>query len=858
MNIPSKSENEILDWEFAKPYDGEQLKSSSMNIRNRDQIRQTRCDINMNFPFNFAVSVQPPRGSSGNSTGGSPTRSGSGSSSSPSNENSEEAKNQLLKQLLNSNFQPSSSSTASSSTESGNGSTSNESSRIMKLLNSDGHHGLGGGLKTNSLGGGSGGLKRQANYPLDNAPASKMPCSVVCSENPSLTELLEKPPHLSMTVPPPVPTKWHQEPREKLPKADMRKFLPPHPAERAAKAAAAAAAATASKTTGDTVTTTSALFTMLTSSRQILTQQLRQPQNQVIGTSTASASATSASTNPNRNGSSLLVYTSNSGSQSATSTSASTSRNVSVMYEASPPLSEERDDMLSDILDDLIAFQERSPPPASSPATPAGPASTASSVGGGGGAGALGSTSSGSGVMPQAAKADERRISDIERFLASSERSLFQQQQRLQPQGQPQQLQLSQASASAGSAAQQVQPPTAQQNQQRPKISSLAASAPSLTSILSAPPLATPSGRPQPSASVSGISISGSGSQKTGSGGGELQLSNSRNNGGVGNRNPVNLVPRMNELLQQVPPNVSIPDTPDLDSLILLQERRRRISSGGPGGGPQGNVKLGGQPQNQQQPQASSLPPTGALATLTSQGRSGGPTQQPQTSFNLSQQQSAIQVSSSKGQLLMQQLTSGPSRGSNLQPLTMSRSISYIEATPSSGGSLQQQQPQLFVSNNGTPQVLARRSSFSGISPVGSISPVSTSSGLMSSPPPPGPPGAAAAAAAAVAAASAGVLNQQPQQPGQAQGPLVQHTVQQISRTLPQRHASGGGGTVHHNPNNLQVPQLQRPQLQILGSANVGGHRRLSGSGLEIGGPLAGSARSEDKQRSLLQQLLSE
>ena len=822
----------------------------------------------MNFPFNFAVSVQPPRGSSGNSTGGSPTRSGSGSSNSPSNENSEEAKNQLLKQLLNSNFQPSSSSTASSSTaESGNGSTSNESSRIMKLLNSDGHHGLGGGLKTNSLGG-SGGLKRQANYPLDNAPASKMPCSVVCSENPSLTELLEKPPHLSMTVPPPVPTKWHQEPREKLPKADMRKFLPPHPAERAAKAAAAAAAATASKTTGDTVTTTSALFTMLTSSRQMLTQQLRQPQNQVIGpASTASAaSATSASTNPNRNGSSLLVYTSNSGSQSATSTSASTSRNVSVMYEASPPLSEERDDMLSDILDDLIAFQERSPPPASSPATSAGPASTASVVGGGGGgAGASGSASSGSGVMPQAAKADERRISDIERFLASSERSLF--QQRLQPQGQPQQLQLSQAaSASAGSAAaQQVQPqPTAQpQNQQRPKISSLAASAPSLTSILSAPPLATPSGRPQPSSVSGNISISGSGSQKTGSGS-ELQLSNSRNNGGVGNRNPVNLVPRMNELLQQVPPNVSIPDTPDLDSLILLQERRRRISSGGPpGGGPQqGNVKLGGQPQNQQ-PQASSLPPTGALATLTSQGRSGGPTQQQQTSFNISQQPSAIQVTSSKGQLLMQQLTSGPSRGSNLQPQTMSRSISYIEATPSSGGSLQQQQPQLFVSNNGTPQVLARRSSFSGISPVGSISPVSTSSGLMSSPPPPGPPGAAAAAAAAVAAASAGVLNQQPQQPqGQAQGPLVQHTVQQISRTLPQRHASGGGGggTVHHNPNNLQVPQqLQRPQLQILGSAgNVVGHRRLSGSGLEIGGPLAGSARSEDKQRSLLQQLLSE
>ena len=120
----------------------------------------------------------------------------------------------------------------------------------MKLLNSEppGGHPGGAGIKTNSLGGGSG-LKRQASFPLENAPASKIP-SVVCSENPSLTELLEKPPHLSITVPPPVPTKWHQEPREKLPKADMRKFLPPHPAERAAKAAAAAAAATAAKTTG--------------------------------------------------------------------------------------------------------------------------------------------------------------------------------------------------------------------------------------------------------------------------------------------------------------------------------------------------------------------------------------------------------------------------------------------------------------------------------------------------------------------------------------------------------------------------------------------------------------------------------
>ena len=120
----------------------------------------------------------------------------------------------------------------------------------MKLLNNDQSQHAGGGNGNAGLKTISGGIKRQANYPLDNAPASKMP-SVVCSENPSLTELLENPPHLSITVPPPVPTKWHQEPREKLPKADMRKFLPPHPAERAAKAAAAAAAATASKTTGN-------------------------------------------------------------------------------------------------------------------------------------------------------------------------------------------------------------------------------------------------------------------------------------------------------------------------------------------------------------------------------------------------------------------------------------------------------------------------------------------------------------------------------------------------------------------------------------------------------------------------------
>jgi hypothetical protein len=154
--------------------------------------------------------------------------------------------------------------------------------------------------------------------------------------------------------------------------------------------------------------------------------------------------------------------------------------------------------MLSEILDGVIEFQERIPtlPPASL----------------------------------AAAKTDERRISDIERYLAGSE---------FQPK--------------AANAANEL-------IANRPKIiSSIAASAPSLTSILSAPPL-------------SSVRLSA-----------PSNLANSSNPVRSIPTTQVNLVPRINELLEQVPPNVSIPDTPDLDSLILLQERRRRMSSGGSG-----------------------------------------------------------------------------------------------------------------------------------------------------------------------------------------------------------------------------------------------------------------------------------
>ena len=194
----------------------------------------------------------------------------SSSSPSPNSENSEEAKNQLLKQLLNTNYQQHGNSAGtSSSTSMELNKVGGDQSRVsvQRLISHDGS-----GLSKYSN------LKRPASEPLDKVAPSAKSLSVVCSENPSLTELLEKPPHSSITVPPPVPTKWHQEPREKLPKDIMRKFLPPHPAERAAAAAAAAAAATAGGGGGVTtktatasgvastvMTTNSALYHVLTS-----------------------------------------------------------------------------------------------------------------------------------------------------------------------------------------------------------------------------------------------------------------------------------------------------------------------------------------------------------------------------------------------------------------------------------------------------------------------------------------------------------------------------------------------------------------------------------------------------------------
>ena len=88
---------------------------------------------------------------------------------------------------------------------------------------------------------------------------------------------------------------------------------------------------------------------------------------------------------------------------SGTSTSASTS--TSMMF------NDDKDEVLSDILDGLIDFQERSP--------------TVSNTTG---SSSMSAAASNNPQVIAASRADERRISDIERFLASSEHSLLQQQ----------------------------------------------------------------------------------------------------------------------------------------------------------------------------------------------------------------------------------------------------------------------------------------------------------------------------------------------------------------------------------------------------------------------------------------------
>jgi len=114
---------------------------------------------------------------------------------------------------------------------------------------------------------------------------------------------------------------------------------------------------------------------------------------------------------------------------------------------------------------------------------------------------------------------------------------------------------------------------------------------------------------------------------------------------------PVALVPRMNELLQQVPPNVSIPDCPDLDSIVMLQQRRRISSGGSPVSGisftnVKGSESTSGIQLSQRQ-QMSALSASSAVSSIPSPTKTEAPShkQQPQLF--------------SGGRLLMQQLNAG-------------------------------------------------------------------------------------------------------------------------------------------------------------------------------------------------------
>jgi len=150
-----------------------------------------------------------------------------------------EQKNLLLKQLLNVNF-------SRKENEGGDAanakpketSTSSSSSRILQLLSQASPE-----SSAASTSGVTAGVKRPATSTIASlleegeTPAkvpvtvaktnSQSPPSSVLKQNPSLANLLARPMNNPVSVPPPVPSKWHQEPKEKLPKSKggAQKFL---------------------------------------------------------------------------------------------------------------------------------------------------------------------------------------------------------------------------------------------------------------------------------------------------------------------------------------------------------------------------------------------------------------------------------------------------------------------------------------------------------------------------------------------------------------------------------------------------------------------------------------------------------
>jgi hypothetical protein len=523
---------------------------------------------------------------------------------------------------------------------------------------------------------------KQANTNNPNSVAS-----AVCRENPSLVNLLAKPLPTSMSVPPPVPTKWHQEPKEKLPKDTMRKFLPPHPAERASLAAAAA-------------------------SRSPNSQQQQQPE------------------------ANLLLQTVPQPQQNFPPAQGP----YSPALEVGLP---ENDDILSEILDGLIEFQEKSP------------------------VGRIDSVVGSSGVQlaNHSTFQPESQISSIEKYLASTERSV-------------------------------LTTPADSMMFQQPKIAAPPPpSTSTLTSLLSAPPMAVPpiTNQLRPNNSyLMGQQMSGGGQQMTGV-----------------RQSAAALVPRMNELLQVVPPNVSVSDAPDhLESLIIMQERRRRMSSGG------------GKPMLQQQQQ-----------------------------HHLQQQQQLQQH---------QQLR--PLRMPTQQQRLPFGEVDPREAMPAAGFPTNRQNDV----RGGAPSPIRQHFGPASKSP-GSHMPSSPSYSM-------GPTSAPVTSSYQTFSGGGVILHNQHQQQQQQQqqmtatttsnpnyirrasypGPMAQQQQQQQQMTSP----TG----MHHSPNVVVHPQQQQQQQQHPSMSMAGvqmmNNRRASGNNGVVDSNNRGGG-SEEK-RSLLQQLLSE
>ena len=473
-----------------------------------------------------------------------------------------------------------------------------------------------GGASSNNLIGGRQSLKRAASDPLGEVPGAKQQIahqqttlSAVCSENPSLASLLSKPPvQASRTVPPPVPTKWHQEPKEKLPRDIMRKFLPPHPAERSSsRKKSTNLSPVGGEAPLSSISSSKSLVTITTSmlasgmSRSSATTQA----SNNLQLTTSSSSHNTSSANPSNIPISAASSTSTRGltthklsldtlaaSQISSRSTLTEGSNIQGSVSSEPS---DDDPMLDAILNDVIEIQEKSPPltggqgrvhighkrsskipgnqnvTSMSPNTVASPASAA--------------------IL-----AEHSQISDIEKYLASAENTPPRENSPLQnvPNLRRDSDQLNQShlklhNTSTIIAKKSLPPPPPSSSS---SSSSSALSSPSLTSILSAPPIAAISVpmRNLISGNQSTFSTTTQvpGAQSTSLTSSSLSSmtktqTHSSNHSDSSNKL---LAPRMNELLS-VPPNVSLSECPDLTSLIHLQnaqqesQGRRRMSSGG-------------------------------------------------------------------------------------------------------------------------------------------------------------------------------------------------------------------------------------------------------------------------------------